>query len=55
MDGNSIGIIGGADGPTAILITGNPVIAILECVLILAAIAAVITGIIWLLKRRKGK
>ena len=39
---NSVGIIGGADGPTAIFVTGNPVVPIL---LIGAAILLVVAGI----------
>lgn len=46
----SIGIIGGADGPTAVLVSGNPVIplAITGVVII-----AVIVGVVILVKRKK--
>lgn len=43
----SIGIIGGADGPTAVFITGNfP----LEMLLI---ICMIIVAIVWFIKKRK--
>jgi len=44
----SIGIIGGADGPTAVFITGDP--SALIAIALLAA--AVISAIIWKLKKR---
>ena len=49
MDKSSIGIIGGADGPTKIFITGNPLPAIIAAVMI----AAVIVVVIVFLKKRK--
>lgn len=39
---HTIGIIGGADGPTAIFITGNPVPAILGCAVLVAAVILII-------------
>ena len=49
MPGYSIGIIGGADGPTAVLVSGDPTIYIV------AGIVAVLiaAGVIFLHKRRK--
>ena len=44
----SIGIIGGADGPTAVFVTGNPVALIAAAV----AAAVVIGLIIWKLLRK---
>ena len=49
MDSSSIGIIGGADGPTKILVSGNPLAEIIIVVGIIAVIAVVIV----LLKKRK--
>lgn len=44
----SIGIIGGADGPTAVFITGDP-----TALIVIVLVAAVIIGaIIWKLKKR---
>ena len=45
---HSIGIIGGADGPTAIFITGSPVITILPFL----GLLAIILLVIWLRKRK---
>lgn len=39
---HTIGIIGGADGPTAIFITGNPVPAILGCAALVMAVILMI-------------
>mgnify|MGYP002567892033 FL=1 len=49
---HSVGIIGGADGPTAIIVTGNPLLAIGVAVF---AIAAIITIIVLIIKKRKNK
>ena len=49
MDSSSIGIIGGADGPTQIMISGNPILEII----VVAAIVAIIVGIVVILKKRK--
>ena len=49
MGNSSIGIIGGADGPTKIIISGNP----LPEIIAVAVIAAVIVGVVVLLKKRK--
>lgn len=35
---NSIGIIGGADGPTSIIISGNPILSIITVIIILLLI-----------------
>ena len=48
---DSIGIIGGADGPTAIFVTGSPA----GLVLALLLIAAVIGAVIWLFWRKHKK
>ena len=45
----SVGIIGGADGPTAVFISGNPATLILAAVILIAVIALVI------LRTRKNK
>ena len=39
---SSIGIIGGADGPTAIFVTGSPVSTIVLAMLVIAAVVAVV-------------
>lgn len=52
MDASTIGIIGGADGPTAIFITGKP--SRLE-VLLLAAGIAVIVGVVFFVKKHRKK
>ena len=44
---HAIGIIGGADGPTAIFITGSPFPSILIC-----AGAAAILAAIWFFKKK---
>ena len=46
---SSIGIIGGADGPTKIFISGNP----LPGIIAVAVMAAIIVGIVIILKKRK--
>lgn len=44
----SIGIIGGADGPTAVFITGDP-----TALIVIALVAVAIIGaIIWKLKKK---
>lgn len=53
MDASTIGIIGGADGPTAIFITGKP--SALELLLLAAGIVAVIVGIVFFVKKRRKK
>ena len=45
---HSIGIIGGADGPTAIFVTGSPLTAILP----LIGVLAIVLLILWLCKRK---
>lgn len=49
MDGSSIGIIGGADGPTKIFITGNPFPAIIA----VAVIVIIVVGAVVMLKMKK--
>lgn len=39
MEQASLGIIGGADGPTAIFITGNPIPLVIIGIVIVAGIA----------------
>ncbi|MCI8910585.1 MAG: sodium ion-translocating decarboxylase subunit beta [Oscillibacter sp.] len=46
-----LGIIGGADGPTVIFVSGNPAGLILALLLVLAVTAA---GL-WLFRRRRKK
>ena len=53
MDASTIGIIGGADGPTAIFITGKT--SALEVLLLTAGIAAVIVGVVLLVKKYRKK
>ena len=48
---DSTGIIGGQDGPTAILVAGDPV----GLVLTLLLTAAVIGAVIWLFRRKRKK
>lgn len=38
----TIGIIGGADGPTAIFVTGNPLPAILASAALIAAVILIV-------------
>ena len=46
---NSLGVIGGPDGPTAIFVTGSPAAAVL---LPMAVVALVGTGL-WLFRRKR--
>lgn len=46
-----LGVIGGADGPTAILVSGSPA----GVFLMLLLVAAVVGAIIWLFVRRRKK
>ncbi len=50
-DASSIGIIGGADGPTAIFVTGPE--GVFPWVLLLVAIVALIVGVCLLLRKKK--
>jgi len=45
----TIGIIGGADGPTAIFVTGNP----LPAVLTLAALVILVILAVWYFRKKK--
>lgn len=47
MEDYSVGLIGGADGPTAIFVSTAPLLPKLLGALALAAVAAVIGVIIW--------
>lgn len=49
MSSSSLGIIGGADGPTKIFISGNPLPEIIAA----AVIAAIVVVLAVLLKKRK--
>ena len=49
---STIGIIGGADGPTAVFVTGDPTALILAAVGIAAAVALLVTGIVMYIKKR---
>ena len=51
----SVAIIGGADGPTAVFVTGSKWALALELVVILIVIILVIIGIVYLIKHRKKK
>ena len=46
-----VGIIGGQDGPTAILVSGDPIAFIAGIVLIAAAIGAAV----WFFRRRRKR
>ncbi len=46
-----IGVIGGRDGPTAILVGGDPV----GFILMLLLAAALIGGAVWLFRRKRNK
>lgn len=52
-ESTSIGIIGGADGPTAIFVSGDPAGFILTAVGIVAAAALLITGIVLWVRNKK--
>ena len=49
MSNSSLGIIGGADGPTKIFVSGN----LLPEIIAVVAIAAIIAGAAVILKKRK--
>ena len=49
---SSIAIIGGADGPTAVMVTGNPVATVIA---IGIAVIAVIAIVAIVMKKRKKK
>lgn len=53
MDTLTVGIIGGADGPTAIFIMGKP--SAWEVLLLAAGIAAVIAGVVFFVKKHRKK
>ncbi len=49
----SIGVIGGADGPTAILVTSN--ISTELIIIGIATIVVLIAIVVWIIKRHKKK
>ena len=49
MGNSSIGIIGGADGPTKIIVSGN----LLPGIIVVVVIAVIIVGTVVILKKRK--
>lgn len=53
MDALTVGIIGGADGPTAIFITGKP--SAWEVLLLAAVFAAVVAGVVFFVKKHRKK
>ena len=50
---SSIGIIGGADGPTAITVSGSPVATVIAAAVAIIAVIAIITIVVK--KRKKNK
>ena len=48
----SVGIIGGADGPTAVFVSGSPLPFFLIAAGIAAAVALLVTGIVLYIKKR---
>ena len=53
---SSLGIIGGADGPTAILVSGSPwglVLELLACLLVLAVIVTAAVLLVRYFRKRK--
>ena len=48
----SVGIIGGADGPTAVFVSGDLTGFILTVVGVAAAVALLVTGIVLYIKKR---
>ena len=53
MNALTIGIIGGADGTTAIFITGGP--TIWEALLLVAGGVAVIAGVVFFVRKHRKK
>ena len=54
----SIGIIGGADGPTAIIVSGSPwglVLELLACPLVLAVIVTAVVLLVRHFRKKKKK
>lgn len=49
-ESSSIGIIGGADGPTAVMVSGSPVAVIIAAVI---AVILLIILTVFIIKRRK--
>ena len=50
---SSIGIIGGADGPTTVFVTGDPIGLILAVVGIIAVITLLVIGVVLWVKHKK--
>jgi len=46
----SLGIIGGADGPTAIVVSGSPWGLVLELFAIVLVLAAIVTAVVLLVR-----
>ena len=53
MNALTIGIIGGADGPTAIFVTGGP--TVWEVLLLAAVGVAVIAGVVFFVRKHRKK
>ena len=52
-ENNAIGIIGGADGPTAVFVTGDPTALFLTVLGIAAAAVLLIVGIVLWVRHKK--
>ena len=52
-ENTSIGIIGGADGPTAVFVAGDPTGLILTSIGIVAAVVLLVVGIVLWARHRK--
>ena len=53
MNALTVGIIGGADGPTAIFVTGGP--TVWETLLLAAVGVAVIAGVVFFVRKHRKK
>ncbi len=51
----AIGIIGGADGPTAIIVTGSPWGLVLELLASVLVLAVIVTAIVLLVRHFRKK
>jgi len=51
----SIGIIGGADGPTAIVVSGSPWGLVLELLAIVLVLAVIVTAVVLLFRHFRKK
>ena len=52
---SAIGIIGGADGPTAIIVTGSPVGPVLELLAVVLVLAVIVTAAVLLIRHFRKK